>query len=115
MTSTLEEFIEDYEFLDDWEDRFRSLIELGDELPEPPDELHANENLVQGCQSKVWLTGEVVPGDPPHLVFEADSDAKLVKGLAALLLLVYSNKTPQEILDYDAEALFKRLQLSKHL
>lgn len=115
MTTTLEEFIEDYEFLDDWEDRFRSVIELGDELPSAPPELHADENLVQGCQSKVWLTGEVAPGDPPHLVFRADSDAKLVKGLAALLLLVYSNKTPREILEYDAEALFKRLQLSKHL
>lgn len=115
MTTTLAEFIDDYEFLDDWEDRFRSVIELGDELPPLPEELHAPEFLVQGCQSKVWLIGEVAPGDPPRLVFQADSDAKLVKGLAALLLLVYSNKTPREILDFDAEALFKRLQLSKHL
>lgn len=115
MTTTLAEFIDDYEFLDDWEDRFRSLIELGDELPPLADELHAPENLVQGCQSKVWLVGEVAPGEPPHLVFQADSDAKLVKGLIALLLLVYSNKTPREILDFDAEGLFKRLQLTKHL
>jgi cysteine desulfuration protein SufE len=115
MTTTLAEFIDDYEFLDDWEDRFRSLIELGDELPPLADELHAPEYLVQGCQSKVWLVGEVAPGDPPRLVFQADSDAKLVKGLVALLLLVYSNKTPREILDFDAEGLFKRLQLSKHL
>jgi cysteine desulfuration protein SufE len=115
MTTTLAEFIDDYEFLDDWEDRFRSLIELGDELPPLADELHAPEYLVQGCQSKVWLVGEVSPGDPPRLVFQADSDAKLVKGLVALLLLVYSNKTPRDILDFDAEGLFKRLQLSKHL
>jgi cysteine desulfuration protein SufE len=115
MTTTLAEFIDDYEFLDDWEDRFRSLIELGDELPPLAEELHAPEYLVQGCQSKVWLAGEVAPGDPPRLVFQADSDAKLVKGLVALLLLVYSNKTPRDILDFDAEGLFKRLQLSKHL
>lgn len=114
--TTLAEFIEDFEFLgDDWQDRFKSLIELGEELPALPAEHYADANLVQGCQSKVWLVADVLPGDPLRLTFQADSDAKLVKGLVALLLLIYAGKTPREILDYDAEGLFQRLQLSKHL
>jgi cysteine desulfuration protein SufE len=113
----LEEIVENFNFLDDWEDRYRYLIELGRTL-EPLDEAaHNDRNKVMGCVSRVWLVTQVNatrPGEPV-LTFRGDSDAHIVRGLVALVLAMYSGKPPSEILATDAQALFKELGLSAHL
>lgn len=101
-----------FEFLDDWEERYRLLIGLGKKLPALPDEARVEENRVLGCQSQVWLIGEQ---DGDVLRFRADSDAILVRGLIALALLVYDGKTAAEIRDLDALATFKEMGLGEHL
>lgn len=88
--------IEDFSVYEDWMDKYTYLIELGNEL-EPIDAAYkVDQNLIRGCQSRVWLQ-QKLEGD--HIIFEAESDALIVKGLVALLLKVFSNRTPQEILD----------------
>ena len=88
--------IEDFSVYDDWMDKYTYLIELGNELVPIDTVYKVDENLIRGCQSRVWLQQKLV-GD--HIIFEAESDALIVKGLVALLLKVFSNRTPQEILD----------------
>lgn len=113
----LEEILENFNFLDDWEDRYRYLIELGKSL-EPIDEAaHNDSNKVLGCASQVWLVTEVnrdKPGEP-MLIFRGDSDAHIVRGLVALILAIYSGNPPSKILSTDAQGLFKELGLSQHL
>ncbi len=100
--------------LDDWEDRFTYLIELGRKLP-PMDEADKIEtNRVLGCQATVFLK-PIVQGDPPRLTFTATADAATVTGLIAILLTMYSGHTPQQILATDAESYFKKLGLEDHL
>lgn len=101
-----------FEFVDDWEERYRILISLGKKLPDLPDEARIEENRVLGCQSQVWLIGEQ---DGDVLRFRADSDAILVRGLIALALLVYDGKTAAEIRDLDALDTFKKMGLGEHL
>lgn len=113
----LDEIIENFSYLDDWEDRYRYVIELGRTL-EPIDEsARTDANKVLGCASQVWLETRVDRNGQaaPILTFRADSDAHIVRGLIALLLALYSGKTSTEILDADAEALFDKLGLSAHL
>lgn len=114
-TATLDELVEDFEFLDAWEDRYRYIIELGDELEQMPDSLKTEENRVQGCVSNVWLVLEVEPGDPPRIRFIADSDSQIVRGLVSILLMLCSGRTAQEIQALDIESIFERLELGKHL
>ncbi|MFO7859310.1 MAG: SufE family protein [Ectothiorhodospiraceae bacterium] len=111
----LQELVDTFEFLDDWEERYRFLIDMGRQLPEFPEEARTESNRVDGCTSNVWLVTEVEGGEPPHLHFRADSDAFIVKGLVAILLKAYSGRTPGEILDTDLADLFDRLGLSKQL
>lgn len=111
----LQDLVDTFEFLDDWEDRYRLLIDMGRELPEFPDEARTEDNRVDGCTSNVWLITDVEDGDPPRLHFRADSDAFIVKGLVAILLKAYSGRTPQEIQDTDIEGLFDQLGLGKQL
>ncbi|QIT57263.1 SufE family protein [Aquisalimonas sp. 2447] len=111
----LQDLVDTFEFLDDWEDRYRLLIDMGRELPEFPDDARTEHNRVDGCTSNVWLITEVEDDNPPRLHFRADSDAFIVKGLVAILLKAYSGRTPQEIRDTDIEGLFNRLGLSKQL
>lgn len=116
MTTTLDDLLETFELLgDDWEERYRTIIALGRELPEMPAAEKVEANRVQGCQSTVWLTAHDSPTRSGALEFHADSDAHIVKGLVALLLLACSGKTPREILAFDGPALFARLGLDKHL
>jgi cysteine desulfuration protein SufE len=114
---SLDEIIENFSYLDDWEDRYRYVIELGRTL-EPIDEsARTDANKVLGCASQVWLETKVDrngQGDP-ILSFRADSDAHIVRGLIALILALYSGKTSTDILATDAEALFDKLGLSAHL
>lgn len=114
-TASLEELLDDFDFLSDWEDRYRYIIELGDEVEGMPDELKTEEFRVQGCVSNVWLVPEVRPGNPPTLHLLADSDSQIVRGLVAILLMLCSDRTPDEILAMDLEAIFDRLDLRKHL
>lgn len=113
--STLDDIIEDLEFLDDDLERLRYVIDLGAELADFPDEHRLEEFLVQGCTSQVWLVPRVGAGDPPVLEFDADADAQIVRGLVALLLAVYSGRTAAEILAIDVEDLMARLRFTDHL
>ena len=113
----LEDIIGNFSVLDDWDDRYRYLIELGRELPPLPEAAHNAANKVQGCASQVWLDTTVRPNGAggPVLIFCGDSDAHIVRGLVAILLTLYSDKPPQQILDTDAIALFEELGLGEHL
>ena len=92
-----DEIIEEFEGLTDWMDRYAYIIELGGQLPEIPESYKTPENLIEGCQSRVWIHAEL-NGDG-EVVFEADSDAMIVKGIVALFLRVLSSQKPEDILD----------------
>jgi cysteine desulfuration protein SufE len=111
------EIIDNFSVLDDWDDRYRYLIELGRELPPLPAEAHNDANKVQGCASQVWLDTTVRPNGAsgPILLFEGDSDAHIVRGLIAILFATYSGKAARDILGTDAVALFEKLGLKEHL
>lgn len=112
----IEEIKENFDLFDDWEDKYIYLIELGKKLSDFPEKEKKDENLVKGCQSRVWLIKEPEKqnGDL-KLKFSADSDSQIVKGLIAILLSVYSQKTPSEILNADIDQILKELELEKHL
>ena len=108
----------DFALLDDWEDRYRYVIELGRALPPLPPALRTDANKVRGCASQVWLASRVRhpnPTAPPQLTFAGDSDAHIVRGLIAILFALYADKTPEEILGVDARAAFGELGLREHL
>ena len=103
-----------FAFFDDWEDKYRFLIDLGKSVPVLSSELRIAENLVRGCQSQVWLLGEYDAGQH-RLRLQIDSDAHIVRGLIAILLATFDERSPNEIVDYDIEHLFKELDLLNHL
>jgi cysteine desulfuration protein SufE len=113
----IEEIIENFELLDEWDDRYRYLIELGRALPPLPEGARSDANKVQGCASQVWLSTSIKPngGGGPVLTFEGDSDAHIVRGLIAVLFALYSGKNAKDILSSDAVALFEKLGLREHL
>ena len=111
----VEELIDNFTFLDDWEDRFRYLIDLGRKLEPMAESLKTEETKVRGCTSQVWIVDEVRPGSPPTLHFIADSDAHIVKGLIAVLLSVYDGRTPEEILGIDIRQVIGQLGFEQHL
>ena len=114
---TIDDLIENFSLLEDWDDRYRYVIELGRALPPLTEREHNDANKVQGCASQVWLATEVAPAGEtgPVLRFVGDSDAHIVRGLIAILLVVYSGKAAKDILSTDAVALFERLGLREHL
>lgn len=114
--SSLAEIRETFSFFDDWEDRYRYVIELGQQLPELPEASRSDNNLVRGCQSQVWLLVDEheVNGDK-RLTLAIDSDAFIVKGLASILLAALSERTPEDVLAQDPLALFDELGLLNHL
>lgn len=113
--ATLNEMIDDFGFLDDWEDRMRYVIELGKALPDLPDAEKSAENKVQGCASQVWLSVTSGGGPDPLMTFRGDSDAFIVRGLVAIVLEAYSGKRASEVVAFDALDLFKQLGLLEHL
>lgn len=114
--ASIDEIIENFELLDDWDDRYRYLIELGRALPPLPENVRTDANKVQGCASQVWLHTQIERGSgEPVLSFIGDSDAHIVRGLVAVLLAFYSGRPAREILDIDALTLFERLGLREHL
>ncbi|HUU67702.1 MAG TPA: SufE family protein [Methyloceanibacter sp.] len=114
-SKSFEEILADFELLDDWEDRYRYVIELGRKLDPLPEEERNAANKVQGCVSQVWLSTKVEPGSPPRLTFTGDSDAHIVRGLVAILLAIYSSKTADDILSVDARQTLGELHLNEHL
>jgi cysteine desulfuration protein SufE len=113
----LEEITDNFSVLDDWDDRYRYLIELGRELPLLAESARNDANKVQGCASQVWLATDVRPNgtDGPVLTFVGDSDAHIVRGLIAILFAVFSGKTARSILATDALVLFEKMGLREHL
>ena len=112
---TIDELYEEFEELDDWDDRCDLLIDLGFHLPQLPEDAKTEANRVHGCQSTVWLVAEMKPTDPPTLEFIANSDAIIVNGLIAVLMALFGHQTPARILEIDAREVFGRLGLERHL
>jgi cysteine desulfuration protein SufE len=108
--------LSDFEVLDDWEDRYRHVIDLGRDLPELPVEDHAAKNKVMGCASQVWITSSVSgPAADPIVSFSGDSDALIVKGLIAIAFMIYSGRPAREIVATDAAPILAQLGLREHL
>ena len=112
---SIDDIVENFSILDDWDDRYRYLIELGRTLAPLPEAAHSDANKVRGCASQVWLETIVSDARPPVLTFLGDSDAHIVRGLVALILTFYSGKTAAHILGEDALGLFEKLGLHAHL
>ncbi|MBX2804556.1 MAG: SufE family protein [Hyphomicrobiales bacterium] len=115
--SAIDEIVDNFSLLDDWEDRYRYVIELGNALEPLSEAEHSDQYKVRGCASQVWLVSMIETGHDgkPLIVFRGDSDAHIVRGLIAILIAVYSGRTADFIADYDAEALFAELGLGDHL
>jgi cysteine desulfuration protein SufE len=113
---TIDEIRDNFALLDDWDDRYRYVIELGRTLAPMPESEHSAGNKVQGCTSQVWLAKHVDRNGPePVLNYLGDSDAHIVRGLVAILLTLYSGRTPREILAADALAVFDEFGFREHL
>jgi cysteine desulfuration protein SufE len=114
---TIDDIRDNFALLDDWDDRYRYVIELGRTLTPMPEEEHSAANKVQGCASQVWLSRQIdrEDGTAPVLTYRGDSDAHIVRGLIAILLTLYSGRTPQQILSIDAAAVFDEFGFREHL
>ena len=110
----LDDIRSSFAFFDDWEDRYRFLIDLGRSLPPLPERHRTDANLVRGCQSQVWLVPRYdAVANRLHLAI--DSDAHIVRGLAALVLAAFDGKSPGDVVEFDVEGLFEELALLRHL
>jgi cysteine desulfuration protein SufE len=115
--SPFDEILDNFALLDQWDDRYRYVIELGRTLPPLAEDAHVEANKVQGCASQVWLVTHKKPNGAggPTLTFEGDSDAHIVRGLIAILFALYSGKSAKQILETDALILFDRMGLRENL
>ena len=115
--TTIDEIRENFELLEEWDDRYRYVIELGRMLKPLPEAEHSAENKVRGCVSQVWLSKQLdrSNGGEPKLNYLGDSDAHIVRGLIAILLTLYSGRTPQQILATDAIKVFDEFGFRDHL
>ena len=111
----IEEILEDFELLGDWDARYQYLIELGENLPEMAASLKTEQNWVKPCMSRVHVAAQRVREQPELICFTGDCDTAVIKGVLALLIDLLSYHTPREIREMDVDALFKRLQLEDHL
>ena len=112
MSETLEELVENFSLFDDWEERYRYLIDLGRNLPKMDEALKTEENFVRGCTSRVWMQSEIKDS---KLYFVADSDAHIVRGLIGVLVAAYQGKTLDEIAKVDIKAAFSEIGLDQNL
>lgn len=112
INETQQEIIDEFEGLTDWMDRYAYIIDLGNTLPEFPESAKTPQNLIEGCQSRVWIDARL--NDEGRIDFQADSDALIVKGIVALLMRVLNHRTPDEILDADLTFIDK-IGLQEHL
>jgi cysteine desulfuration protein SufE len=115
--TTIDEIRDNFALLDEWDDRYRYVIELGRTLDPMPEAEHSAANKVTGCASQVWLSKQIDrgSGNEPRLTYLGDSDAHIVRGLIAILLTLVSGRTPQEILAIDAPAVFDEFGFREHL
>lgn len=111
---TLDELKETFEFLEEWDERYEYIIELGKQVPKMPDGTQTEENRVHGCMSTVWLITEI-DSATEHLVIIADSDSLIVKGLVVILTAAFAEKTPAEVLQVDVSDVFADFGLNQHL
>ena len=112
---TLDEVVDNFEFLDDWDARYAYLVELGEALPAMDERYRTEGNRVQGCMSKVWVCPVRDLHDARLVNFVGDCDTAIIKGVLALLIELSSGRTPQEVQALDLDQLFERLQLAEHL
>ncbi|MBN7755918.1 SufE family protein [Nitratireductor aquimarinus] len=115
MSTTIDTLYDDFAFLDDWEERYRYIIDLGNGLSAYPESARDEAHRVRGCVSQVWLYTEHADGDDPVLNFRGDSDAHIVRGLVAIMMLLFSGKRASEILAINAEDVLRKLGLDEHL
>lgn len=113
--ASIEQIREDFAFLDDWEDKYRYVIELGEALTPFPEEARDDAHRINGCVSRVWLLPETGGGPDPVIHLQGDSDAHIVRGLVAIMLALYSGRRASEIIATDAEATMAALGLNEHL
>lgn len=113
--TTIDTIRDDFAFLDEWEDKYRYVIELGEQLPPFPDAARDAAHKVQGCVSQVWLLPKRGRDADPVITFLGDSDAHIVRGLVAIMLALFSGRRASEIVATDAEALMRSLGLDEHL
>ena len=112
---TIDEFVENFEFLDDWDERYAYLVELGESLPPLDEALRTDEHRVQGCISKVWVAPLADMQDRSRIRYVGDCDTAIIKGVLAVLIELMSGHTPQEIEEMDIDSLFDRIRLAEHL
>ena len=112
---TLEDLQEAFEFLEDWEDRYRFIMDLGKKLPSLPEEDRIDDNLVHGCQSTVWVSAAAPQGPDGPCVLRADSDSDLVKGLAAMVIIMLAGQRPAQVATCDIDSGFEQFGLHAHL
>ena len=112
--TTLDDVVDAFEFLDDWEERYGFIIDLGKQLPPFPDDARLEENYVHGCQSQVWLIHHH-DQNSGKLYLLIDSDAMIVRGLAAIILVALNGKAPRDLLATDIDELFEQLDLFRHI
>ena len=112
--TTIDDVTDAFEFLDDWEERYAYIIDLGKQLPTFPNEARVEDNYVHGCQSQVWLI-HCYDEDSGKLFLLIDSDAMIVRGLAAIILVALNGKSPRELLTTDIDELFESLDLFRHI
>ena len=115
LPQDIQDMIDDFTFLDDWEDRYMHVIEMGKNLIPLSDSEKTDLTKVKGCVSQVWLVSETSANDPVTINYRGDSDAHIVKGLVAIVLKMFSDRTAKQILDTDAGAILEQLGLAEHL
>lgn len=113
--SEIDDIASDFEFLEDWEQRYQYLTELGEALEPMPEVEKTEENRVKACMSKVWVKALPDPHNPGKLIFHGDCDTAIIKGVVALLVNLFRSKSPNQIVDMDVDALFDRIRLAENL
>jgi cysteine desulfuration protein SufE len=112
---TPDDLVQNFQLLEDWEDRFHYLLDLGRQVPAIDDAQKTDANRVGGCQSQVWLEAWTTDDDPPRFTFVANSDAQLVNGLIAILMVIYNGRPVDEVARTDATPVLRDLGLEEHL
>jgi cysteine desulfuration protein SufE len=115
MAQTIDDIFADFDFLDDWEDRYRYVIDLGRDLKPYPEEARDAAHKVRGCVSQVWLKSTLNDDTDPVIEFVGDSDAHIVRGLVAIMMVLYSGKRASDIMAINPEAVLKKLGLDENL
>lgn len=113
-TMTIERLMDAFALLEDWQERYEYLSEVGAKLPPMPEAEKTEAHRVQGCVSSVWVTGRAV-GEPPIMEYHADGEGAVVRGLVALILMLFQDKPRTEVLELDAQGIIQRLGLDEHL